>query len=168
MNILCVCCIYACCRVVAIRCPQAASWPVTLHAPWACRSMSMGVCVYVAGCVLGCRYTRCAAATLTDCDPGASATLHSAGDLTSRVIACADTAPTLVPRPLSLVGLQYCTRLNTSRPGSYNISFSLQWSPSATSSMQTFLVYRTVSWQGMVHSWSDGMARSHISSVNCV
>lgn len=71
-------------------------------------------------------YQACTAAATTACDVGATATFVQPEDSNSRVIACMEHTKVEEPRSFQVVGLMYCKHVDTTVPGTYNISFSVK------------------------------------------
>ncbi|GFR50777.1 hypothetical protein Agub_g13042 [Astrephomene gubernaculifera] len=72
----------------------------------------------------GASYPVCRDGVTSTCEPGATATLKTSGDLNSQIRACATGVRNA--QPFDMVGLQYCT-IDTRVPGNYSISFHLTW-----------------------------------------
>ena len=78
-------------------------------------------------------YVPCPGTLVVGCELGATATLKSAGDMNTAILACADRATASPPaglglaklQPYAVVGLKYCG-IDTTVPGTYTVTFTLQ------------------------------------------
>lgn len=72
-------------------------------------------------------YDRCPGAPSEDCDPGATATRVTPGDMTHSIIACRQRAESVLgvarPQPFAVVGLRYCG-VDASKAAVYTVVFS--------------------------------------------